>query len=162
MAPLLEELGGPFGKKIGCRGIAFLLPLTAINRLIAAALTIRESDIGAESTANGGIHVETAQEKKNSLILITVNYGYTDAVMETARKAGATGGTVLRTRWVGTEQLEQFHGITLQEEKEMLMIVAENAARNRIMEAVNAEHGLKTDAHAMLCSLPVEKAFWIS
>ena len=44
----------------------------------------------------------------------------------------------------------------------MLMIVAENAARNRIMEAVNAGHGLKTDAHAMLCSLPVEKAFWIS
>ena len=61
-------------------------------------------------------------EKENNLILAFVNQGYTDVVMHTAVKAGAKGGTVIRGRWVGTELLEQFHGISIQDEKEVLLI----------------------------------------
>ena len=37
---------------------------------------------------------------KMGLILVSVNQGYTDAVMETAKASGAMGGTVLRARLV--------------------------------------------------------------
>ena len=39
--------------------------------------------------------------------------GYTDVVMQTARKAGATGGTVIRSRMMGAEQFEDNYGIRI-------------------------------------------------
>ena len=42
-------------------------------------------------------------ESKLSLILITVNQGYTDDVMNPAKKPGATGSTVVHARWAGAE-----------------------------------------------------------
>ena len=41
-----------------------------------------------------------------------------EQVMQTARKAGATGGTVIRSRLAGAENPEQFHGVALQAEKD--------------------------------------------
>ena len=85
------------------------------------------------------------QGNHHSLILATVNTGYTDEVMETARTAGARGGTVIRARWTDAEEVGKFAGITLQEEKEVLAIVA-----------INAKHGLRTAAQAMVISLPID------
>ena len=49
--------------------------------------------------------------------MIIVNQGHTDEVMDTARKAGARGGTVLKARFSGEEGAEHLHGFTLQQEK---------------------------------------------
>lgn len=68
----------------------------------------------------------------NSLILIIANHGHTDEIMNTARAAGARGGTILRTRWAGPEDTEQFYGIKIQAEK-------------------------KTEAGAMICSLGIDQ-----
>ena len=42
-------------------------------------------------------------EFKYSLVLIAVNRGFTDSVMQTAKKAGATGGTVIKARHAEAE-----------------------------------------------------------
>jgi hypothetical protein len=99
-------------------------------------------------------------EHKHQLILITVNQGYTDRVMQTAKKAGATGGTVIRARLAGAERLDQF-GIDLQEEREIVMILAPVNSSSEILEEVNRECGLKTPAGGVVCAVPVEKAFKI-
>ena len=41
------------------------------------------------------------REDNGSLILVMVNQGYTDEVMNTARAAGARGGTIIRSRFAG-------------------------------------------------------------
>ena len=93
----------------------------------------------------------------HSLILVVVNQGYTDAVMDTARAVGARGGTVIRARWTGAGEVEKFVGITLQAEKEVLAIVAPARERNIIMEEIDRVHGLRTSAQGMVISLPIEQ-----
>lgn len=97
------------------------------------------------------------QKGNNGLILMAVNQGHTDAVMDTARKAGARGGTVIRARWAGSEESEKLYGITLQQEKEVIAIVSSGEKRKNIMEAVNEKHGLSTEAGAMICSLRIDQ-----
>ena len=58
------------------------------------------------------------------LITVIVNSGYADDVMAVAKKAGASGGTILGARGTGTEEDVKFFGITLVPEKEILLIVS--------------------------------------
>ena len=76
--------------------------------------------------------------------------------MDTARSAGAKGGTVIRARWTGAGEVEKFVGITLQSEKEILAIVAHNRERAAIMEAIDRVHGLRSSAQATVISLPID------
>lgn len=129
-------------------GIAFDIPVTGLNTLIATLL------LGRPEGGTGGIEMDGKAE--NSLILIAVNQGHTDAVMDTAREAGARGGTIIRARWAGAEDDNQFYGISVQSEKEIIAIVAASDRRNAIMEMVNKMHGLKTEAGAVVCSLGID------
>jgi len=142
-----DELDGT----VDAKGIVFDLPLTGLNNIIATILMEKES----ETFSDGGDRME--QKGANSVILLVVNQGHTDAVMDTARKAGARGGTVIRARFSGEEGAEQLHGFTLQQEKEMILIVASGERRKQIMEAVNEKHGLSTEAAAMICSLGIDQ-----
>ena len=62
-------------------------------------------------------------EHRHSLILIAVNQGYTDSVMKTARKAGATGGTVIKARLAEAQEIEAYANTMLNEEKEIFCLV---------------------------------------
>ena len=44
-----------------------------------------------------------------------------------------------------------------QREREILAILVPTEQRGAIMEAVNAEHGLRSEAQVIQCSLPVEE-----
>lgn len=150
---LLARLDDDYRGILSVRGLAFSIKLTGISGSVATALSGKEK-------SEGGIAVHS--EKEHSLIWVSINQGYSDQVMHTARKAGATGGTVIRSRWVGAEKLEQFHAITLQDEREVLMIACDKAVRNAIMDAINAEHGLKTEQQAVVFSLPIDRMVKLS
>lgn len=150
---LLERLDDDYRNILSVRGIAFSIKLTAISGSVASALS-------GLAKSEGGILVHS--EKEHSLIWVSMNQGYSDQVMHTARKAGATGGTVLRSRWVGAEKLEQFHAITLQDEREILMIACDKSVRNNIMDAINTEHGMKTKQQAVVFSLPIDRILKLS
>ena len=146
---LLSRLDDDYRGILSVRGLAFSLSLTAVSGFLAAALS------RTSPTPEGGSAMPS--EKEYSLIFAFVNQGYTDPVMQTACKAGATGGTVVRGRWVGTRQIEQFHGVTLQDEKEILMIACPKEKRNAIMDAITQDHGIQTPEQAMVCSLPIDR-----
>ena len=138
------------------RGIAFSIPMTALSSLVAAYI-----DLKTKLDAEGSGKMEN--QPKTSMILVTVNQGYTDVVMETARKAGARGGTIIRGRWAGDESFAQSYGITtLQQEKELIFIVVPTELRNRIMDAVTKEHGIRTESGAMVSSVGVEQLVHLS
>ncbi|MBQ8510332.1 MAG: hypothetical protein IJ493_10550 [Clostridia bacterium] len=138
------------------KGILLIFSLSAINNIIAAVVAHQS----IESSAQGG-KSSVKNEHKHSLILITVNRGYTEEVMQTARKAGATGGTVIRARLADTDKLEMASGINLEEEREIVAILVSDHIRDAVMEDVNKAFGIRTEAQAILCSVAVDKAFKI-
>ena len=150
---LLARLDDDYRGILSVRGLAFSIKLTGISSGIANALASEEKREGGATVHN---------EKEYSLIWVAVNQGYSDQVMHTACKAGATGGTVVRSRWVGGEKLEQFHAITLQDEKEILVIACEKSTRNAIMDAINQEHGMKSAQQASVFSLPIDRMVKLS
>ena len=149
---LLDRLDDELRGAVPGRGIAFSLPLTAVNNLVAAfvgLMTRSERDREDDSME---------KQQKNSLILVTVNQGFTETVMDTARKAGARGGTIIRARWTGDESFAQSRGITtLQAEKELIFIVVATEIRSKVMEAINREHGLESEAGAMVSAIGIEQ-----
>ena len=148
---LLKKLDDELRGAAPGRGIAFTVRLEALSRLLAAFIDMK-------TTSGGGTEKPMENQPKSSMILVTVNQGFTDIVMDTARKAGARGGTIIRGRWAGDESFAQTSGITtLQAEKELIFIVVPTELRNKIMDAIAKEHGLRTEAGAMVTSIGVEE-----
>ena len=145
---LLDRLDDELRGAVPGRGIAFTMPLTAVNSLLAALVT--------RSTKKEKEH-DMDKEQKSCLILALVNQGYTDVVMDTAKKAGARGGTVIRGRWVGEVQAPQLQGLYSQSEKDILWIVVPKEIRNQVMDSINSSHGVRTKAGALVCSLGIDR-----
>ena len=150
---LLDRLDDDYRGILSVRGLAFSIRLTGITSGVATALATQQKH-------QGGAAVHS--DKEHSLIWVAVNQGYSDQVMHTACKAGATGGTVIRSRWGGAQKLEQFHAITLQDEKEIIVIACDKSVRNAIMDAINTEHGLKSEQQASVFSLPIDRMVKLS
>lgn len=131
------------------KGIVFTMPLTGMNHIVATVLERQ----GAENKA-GGAEME---HNDASLILVMVNQGHTDEVMNTARGAGARGGTIIRSRFTGAEELAQLYESVGHAEKEIIAMVTPNSLRNAIMETINKKHGLKSDAGAIILSLGIDE-----
>lgn len=147
---LLRDLNNELRGSLRAKGIVFDMKLTAMAHVTALAILAPVKD-------EQGREVTMMEEgKTSSMILVTVNQGFTEEVMDTARKAGARGGTIIHARWAGSESAEEFYGITLQQEKEIIAILSPSEKRKEIMEAINKAHGLKTEARGTVCSLAIE------
>ena len=102
-------------------GIAVSIPLSGIQGWIYKVL-------GSGSLDSSEPEIEKRGEKMSetithAMILVTINQGYSDDVMYTARAAGATGGTILKGLRCSPEEVAKHFGMALQEEQEVLAIV---------------------------------------
>ena len=132
------------------KGIVFSMPITGLNNVVATVLE-RQGD--AENKGGNDMNADLA----NSLILVMVNQGNTDEVMNTARAAGARGGTIIRSRFMGVAELDGLYESMQEGEKEIIAMVVPTTQRNTIMETINKKHGLKTEAGAVLLSLGIDQ-----
>lgn len=99
---------------------------------------------------------------KYDLIITVVNRGYADLVMDAAKSAGATGGTISKGRGTGNEETEKFFNITIQPEKELVWIIVPHNIRCDVMEEISAKAGLKTAGQGIAFSLPVDEAIGLN
>ena len=139
-------------------GIAFTIPLSAINDPL---LMIFKQDINIDektiASLSGGEGDKMSESKHtHDLILSVVNHGYSDELMSTAREAGARGGTVIQARSQAHEGAVKFFGVSVQEERELLLILTEREKKVSIMQAISEKHGLNSEAHGLILSLPVD------
>lgn len=133
------------------KGILFTLPLSGISRRAAACLSRPEPE------REGGKAMEPGNENyRYDLIVASVDQGLADQVMEAARSAGATGGTLIHARRAGVHEAEKFYGITLQKERELVAILAARAAKTAIMRAIAREIPLEGEKGGVVFSLPVD------
>jgi len=131
------------------RGIAFSMPMSGISGIISQLLN-HEMDIASEGEVE-----KMESNTKYDLVISIVNSGYTDELMEAARSAGATGGTLLHARGIGYEEAEKFLGISIQAEKEIVTILSPRDKTQAIMQAICNQCGVKTKARGAVLSLPV-------
>lgn len=96
------------------------------------------------------------KDQEYSMIVALVNQGFSEDVMQAAHRAGAKGGTVFHCRRAGSEEAAKFWGITIQQEREVVLILAPRTAKAALMEAINTECGVKSEAQGVVLSLPVE------
>lgn len=131
-------------------GIAFTIPISSVG----GAVTLKYLSGVHE---NKGSECKMASSQKD-LVITIVNHGHTDDVMEAARSASATGGTILHARVAGLAEAERFFGISIQPEKEMIFILVDSSVKQEVMTAICKKAGLNTEAKAMSFSLPVNHA----
>jgi nitrogen regulatory protein PII len=155
MVPLLLK---DVSKKLGLHnpgaGIAFTVPLSGINSPI---LQVFKESINK----NLENKPEKEADKMNSdikfdLIISIINQGYSEEFMAVAREAGASGGTVINARGLAHRGPVKFFGISVQEEKELIIILTKREKKAPIMQAVSQACGITTKAEGIVFSLPVD------
>ena len=90
-------------------------------------------------------------------LYIVVSAGFADEVMEVAREAGAKGATIINARGEGPMH-KSILGITVDTEKEILIILIEEDTAEKIMKAVKEHAGLNLPSHGICFSIPLTHA----
>ena len=89
-------------------------------------------------------------------IFCIVNSGYSEAVMDAAKKFGARGGTVINARGTAGKEAETFFHITVQPEKEIVMILVPSEIKDDVLHALYNEVGLDSAGQGIAFSVPVD------
>ena len=153
---LVTNFGEIFESHSKYGGLMIVFDIAAASRILSEIL-----NFNVTSRSKGRTVAKMQNEHHNNLIIISINEGYSEDVMQVARKAGATGGTVIKGRLADFEQFAEFVDSKVDEEREMLFILAPTKSSKQIMEDVNAEFGLSSAANGIIYAIPAEKAFKI-
>lgn len=128
-------------------GIIVSVPIKSIGGGTALSY-LSENNAPSQGAAAG--------EYAHELIVVVASEGYTDQIMDSARMAGAGGGTVFRAAGTGQKGSTRFFAVNLASEKEVIYIVASAANKASIMKAIAQDCGPGSDAGAICFTLPIE------
>ena len=134
-------------------GIAFTISLTGSNAAIVKLIERLQPE-GSDSLMER--KRDSMKENEYRMIMAFVDQGCSEELMSAARSAGATGGTVFHSRRVGHEDTLRFWGVTIQAEREIVIILAPKEDKVPIMKAINEPCGVRSEAHGVVVSLPVD------
>lgn len=141
-------------------GIAVSIPISGVQGWLYKLLRLSDME---QSEPESEKEVRKMSETiTHAMILVTINQGYSDAVMGTARAAGATGGSILKGLRCSSAEVSTRFGIPLQEEQEIVAIVAPKDKKLDIMTAISEHHGIGSPAHGIAFSLPVDAIMGLS
>ena len=101
-------------------------------------------------------------EFRHEVIFCIVNAGFSDVVMDAAKELGARGGTVIHARGTANSEAEKLYQITIQPEKEIVMILIPTELKNDILHALYRAVGLATPGQGIAFALPVDDVVGLS
>ena len=151
---LLNAVGRELKLYLLGKGIAFTMPLSGISNIV------EEPIISVPEKENSRTNKSPVSKKEKSimheLVIAVVNEKYSDAAVEAARAAGATGATVFHTRSVDNAKIEEAMGASLPDDTDSIFFLTTKEYKLKIMEAIRDSAGLKTEGSAVIFSLPVD------
>lgn len=92
---------------------------------------------------------------KYEVVFCVVNSGFSEAVMNSAREVGATGGTVLHASGTANPKAESFFGVTIQPDKEIVMILIDSKIKEAVLHNLYRDVGLQTAGQGIAFTLPI-------
>ena len=96
------------------------------------------------------------------LIVTIVNSGFSTQVMDAAREAGATGGTIIYSSGAGAHEAEKMFGIAVSPEKETVLILSPASGAENIMRSVIKKAGLNTLGAGLCFALNVDSVLGVA
>lgn len=151
-------------------GIAFSLPLSGISIAASGCLKNRDAQSAAHTASDD--HPNTTDRPKEDspmpdstpyeLIATVISTDLSTPVMEAARKAGCHGGTLIKAREIGSDDGKKIFGLTLSQEKAILLILTPYSHKQPILRAICETVLRETGEHAVAFSLGVDEVEGIS
>ena len=134
-------------------GVAFTVVMSGGSGRLIQLIQSMQSESGNIPAERDGVKMA---EMEYSMIMAIVNQGFSENVMDAAKPMGATGGTVLHTRRVGSEAVMKFWNISVHGEREIVMILVSKEDKLPVMKAIGEQCGMNSDAQGIVLSLPVD------
>ncbi len=138
-------------------GIAFTIALTGTSKIMLKMMQKIETDNYKPDMKKG----DESMDNNYTLITVIVDRGFGTDVMDAARAAGAGGGTIVHSRAIENEEASGFWGLSVQEEKEIVLIIAEHELKIPIMSAISEKFGMQSEAKGLVLSLPIDSIMGI-
>lgn len=138
---VLQELETKLNLKQIGEGIGFTISLTSSNKFIKDILD-KEGD-------------KMENKDEYELIITIVKEGYSDLVMQAAKKEKATGGTVIYGRSLESSRTI-LANLTIEPEKDIVLNIVPKEIKKQVMESINKETGVKTEARGLIMSIPID------
>lgn len=104
---------------------------------------------GTEDNANGSENIKRGENMYNAIYTI-VEKGNADDVIEAAEKAGSRGGTVIHARGSGSEEARKVFNMLIEPEKEIVLIISEEAKTKDIVESIRKETGIEEQGKGII------------
>lgn len=142
---LLNELENKLNLKERGKGIVFTISLTSTNKFLKDNFDLMYK---GEAKMNNDSNYE--------LVVTIVKEGYSDVVMKAAKKVGCNGGTVIEGRSLGTSRTI-FMNLAIEPEKDIVLNIVKKNIKKQVMESINKEAGIKTEARGLLIALPINE-----
>jgi nitrogen regulatory protein PII len=163
LGPFIKDIADKVGLQERGVGVAFSVPLSSINTPVLGMFSDEQNESNGQNDRKEQKKASENEEagimetkKRSDLIMCILNQGYSDEFMAEARKAGAGGGTVLSVRGAARQSKVKFFGISVQNEKEIIMVLSTREKKNAIMSAVSEKFGAQSDAEGIVFSLPAD------
>ena len=153
---ILSSVGHALKLYLVGRGIGFTVPLSGISNIINDAILDGADKLEKSTEKRTPISKKKEKKRMHELVIAVVNTKFTDAAIEAARAAGATGATVFHTKSINNTKAEQAIGTTLDTETDSVFFLTTTEYKAKIMEAIRDSAGLKTEGGAVIFSLPVD------
>ena len=97
-----------------------------------------------------------------SLVVTVVASGFSNQVMEAAKNAGAEGATIFNARGNGIHETDSILGVSIQPEKEVILIVVRKNIRKKVMREICKNSGLNEEGKGLVFSLPIDEIGGVS
>lgn len=116
---------------------------------------------GTEDNANGSENIKRGENMHNAIYTI-VEKGNADDVIEAAEKAGSRGGTVMHARGSGSEEARKVFNMLIEPEKEIVLIISEEAKTKDIVESIRKETGIEEQGKGIIFITNVEQTYGLA
>ena len=151
---ILQQLRKEFLINRPGTGIAFTIPISSSNKYLSESFEkniIKKEKVSMDEN-----------KVKYHLIITIVLEGHLEQVMNAAKRMGATGGTVIRGRGLGNNEMVKLFGFEIEPGRELVFNIVEDSIKNKVMEEITKEVGIKTPGKGICISLPVDSAIGFS
>lgn len=91
------------------------------------------------------------------LIITTVKTDVTDRVVDAAKKAGATGATIIPARGTGIHEAKTFFGLTLETQTDLVIFLLEEHLVEAVMKGIYEAGNFEKPGTGIAFVLPVDQ-----
>ncbi|MEJ6468289.1 P-II family nitrogen regulator [Fusobacterium ulcerans] len=143
----MEELNKKFSFDKPNKGVAFTVPV----KEAIGARGLKEINYNPEESRG-------VEKSMYNLIVVIVEKGNGEHVVEAANKAGSRGATVINGRGSGIQETSKLFAMDIEPEKEIVMIISQSSLTEKIVSSIRKDLNIDEPGRGVIFVQEVNKA----